>query len=155
MIRLKRGTPKECERLLHAALWSDWLYCEPFYLDDELVNVGNWSWKFNMVGFNESLAASDLSSAIRGTVATEDSSFVLHPRLQRLAELIFAHFGVSCDDEFVKSQTATHSERRAQTRYTIVVPIATAHERLEAQLQLRDFLRDKVSPVELAELMPQ
>ena len=155
IVRLKRGTLKECERLLHAALWSDSLYLEPFYLEDELVKEGNWTWKFNMIGFNAKLAESGMDRAILAGVATEDSSFVLHPRLHRLAELIFVHFGVSCDDEFIKSQIATHGygTRRAQTHYIVPVPTPTAHEQLEANLHLRDWLRDKVSPAELTELM--
>ncbi len=35
----------------------------------------------------------------------------------------------------------------------IPLPLPTAHQILEAQLQLREFLRDKVTPAELAELM--
>ena len=34
-----------------------------------------------------------------------------------------------------------------------VIPVATAHERLEARLQLREFLRAQVSPAEFGELM--
>jgi len=157
LIRLECGTLQECERLLCAALWSDSLYLEPFYLEDELANGGNWSWKFNMIGFNSRLAASGMNSAIRANVATDESSFVLLSRLHRLAELIFSHFGINCDDEFIKSQINTHGygARHNLTYYVVAVPNPTAHERLEAQLHLRDFLRDKVSPDELAELMGQ
>lgn len=35
----------------------------------------------------------------------------------------------------------------------VIVPVASAHQRLEARLQLRDFLRDKVGAPKLAELM--
>ena len=155
IIRLERGTTKECERLLHAALWSDSLYCEPFYLEDELVNEGNWAWKFNMVGFNARLANAGTDSAIRGHVETDDSSFVLHPRLERLAELIFSHFGVSCNDAFIESQMARYGYgvRHNLTHYVVPIPAATAHEQLEAHLQLREFLSDKVTSDELAALM--
>ena len=155
LIRLERGTDKECERLLHAALWSDSLYCEPFYLEDELVNEGNWTWRFNIIGFNTRLAATGMSSAIHGNVAADNSSFTLLARLGRLAELIFSHFGVSCNDEFIKSQMADYGygTRHNLTHYIVPVPVATAHEQLEAQLELRAFLRDKVTPAELAALM--
>ena len=131
------------------------MYLEPFYLEDELVNEGNWSWKFNMIGFNSRLAASGMNSAIRANVTTEESSFVLLSRLHRLAELIFSYFGISCDDEFIKSQITTHGygARHNLTYYVVAVPNPTAHEQPEAQLQLRDFLRDKVTPDELAALM--
>lgn len=46
-------------------------------------------------------------------------------------------------------------QRHTQPSLSVIVPIATAHERLEAQLELRDFLRDKLTAAELAELMPQ
>lgn len=70
-----------------------------------------------------------------------------------ILDLVSSYFGLTVKDKnIVKNGHALQIDRH---QYMLSFPAPTYHERIEAQLQLHEWLRDKVSPTELAELIGQ
>ena len=76
-------------------------------------------------------------------------------RLRRLLQLSLEYFPPSLSGDYTETTIFQSIWSYNYESWQIPVFAPTMHERLEAQLQLRDWLRDKVSPTELAELMGQ
>ena len=79
----------------------------------------------------------------------------LSPRQVRLATLVLQHFELWRNWNAQIYTLVQERWRYGDGYWQIPFSAPTAHQRLEAQLQIRDFLRDKVTPTELAELMPR
>ena len=72
--------------------------------------------------------------------------------LKELLRYFYPHRSAALQDE-LEFHGVDYQAKENPMAMSFVVPIPTAHDRLEAQLLLRAFLRGKVSPDELAELM--
>ena len=149
MLQLEWGTMEHFENLLRAVTWSDpaWKAAQQ--------TAPVWEWNFDLFGFNETLAVDGMSAAIYGWIDSEQTIREFSERHKRLLELIFTHLGATYNRKMDQFARALPANRREDCEFEIVVSQPTHHENLEAQLQLRDFLRDKVSITELRELMPQ
>ena len=84
---------------------------------------------------------------------SETHKLFFSARQSRLLELAVEYFNPRFN-ESLKEKTIVRDFRGGNaSHWKVPIFTPTAHQRLEAQLQLRDFLRDKVSSTELAELM--
>ncbi len=150
MLQIESGTAEELELLLRAILWQESLH-------DEFLEKINWQCKFDFFRFNVRSASSGMRFVARRMTVFGDRfgwfSFPFFERYYLLLELILSLMGVSFNKAIEESGVAQWSQ--LWEGYNFVVPLTrpTQHEFLESQILLRDFLRDKVSPAELAELM--
>ena len=132
-----------CERVLCAYAWN-----HPSWSDDTPLK-----WVFQIgVSSCENPKEDTFLVGGNGTAANQLNASGYNFFLRTL---IWKHLD-SHKKRKLEEQIAPNQKTYLQHHHWIIkVPIPTAHERLEAKLQLRDWLRDKVSPDELAELMPQ
>ena len=136
-----REIVETCERVLHAYAWS-----HPLWSDDIPLK-----WVFQIgVSSSENLKENTFLVGGDGTRANQLNA---SGHIVLLRTLIWRHLDSHKKSELAK-QIAPNQKTYLQHDFWIVqVPIPTAHERLEGRLLLRDWLRDKVSSTELAELM--
>ena len=141
------GTLDECREVIRAVLWSDF----------DLKFDSSWSWNI-LLSAIESRTVDPISPAeiaVQSTLEDDFALFSLSPRQSRLLRLIFENFGLHFTAQFKNNYLKSALCREQSAQWNIKVLAPSAHERLEAQLRLRDWLRDKVSPDELAALMNQ
>ena len=142
------GTRENFERFEQMLRWI-------LQSDDRWSGDFKWTWVINLDlhfegSFNYAEAVASFSE-IHG----DTGQFSLSARLSRLLQLAVEHFAPSFNKAFTKTSVFQAIWSRDYSEWHIPVVAPTAHERLEAQFQLRAFLRDKVSSTELAELMGQ
>ena len=140
--RVRRGTLDEFKALLRAMIWSE-------SAGDE---AKIWMLYFSSgtleVGLNDGIALDSLF--ISGRKETLPS-----PRHKRLLELARREFGLHYALDLVRRRSPVSQVAWNDYVLELKISVPTAHEQLEARLHLRDWLRNKVSSTELAELMPQ
>ena len=111
-----------------------------------------WTW---FIDLNPWLGSLDYVGAVarESELQGDFEAAPLSARQSRLLELVVEYFDPQIN-EALREKTVVQQTLTANG-YNWKVPVSapTAHERLEAHLQLRAWLRGKVSPVELAELM--
>ncbi len=140
--RAERGDLDECERLLRAIAGVDVNWQSGMGRD--LV--------FELGAMYLPFAAGETihSHIFDGTNIQEFSE-----SQYRLFALVFAHFGLNMNQPMERYSAARHYSHRHGYVWRLAIVPPSQHERLESLLDLRDWLRDKVSPAELSELMPQ
>lgn len=138
---------EKCRGLLRAALWSD----------SELKINGFLRWRIRLLHDNSLLVKPRIHEMLnRSCMEDQFALYHLSSRQSRLLQLIIENFGLHHANKFrqryFSSVMSLHRDSKENWEVDVYAP--TMHQILEARLNLRDFLRDKVSPAELAELMP-
>ena len=137
-----RGNIERCEQLLRWILQSDRRW------ETEAV----WTWDIHLGSGLGSLYDAQYV-AHESEIYSEKETFPLPVRLRRLLQLTLEYFPPSFKGNFIETTIFQSLWSYKYERWQIPVFAPTMHERLEAQLALRDWLRDKVSADELAELI--
>lgn len=146
IFHVSNGTSKNLEHLWRAILWNE-------SFSDEFWAQNSWQCQLNFFRFNTRSSSSGIKWTVRGMTEIKVPYFIFSERYHHLLELVLSHLGVSVNRDIEKCASIIRSKRWEGYRFSISVPKPTNHEFLESQLLLREFLRDKVSPEELAELM--
>ena len=140
--RVRRGTLDEFKSLLRAMIWSENARSE----------ATTWMLFFSShtleVGLNDGNSLDSLFKS--GRTETWPA-----PRHKRLLELARREFGLHYALELVRRRSPWPQVDWNDYVLELKIPVPTAHQQLEAQLQLRDWLQGKVSLAELSELMNQ
>lgn len=89
----------------------------------------------------------------RGWIATKSGRTDFSLNQKKLLDIISANFELRINRELAIKCIKGHMSKKAGMHFMVPVRAPSAHELLEFQLLLRDFLRDKVTPAELAGLM--
>lgn len=147
LVQVAHGNLEECRQLLWASLWIDSIW----------LSSQRWRWNID-IGWGsdyEAPTSDPRVMASRSDIENEIQGIELSPRLLRLLEIILAHFKLSHNRQTQSKTLVCNIRNLDNSCWNVPVPTPTAHEILEARLRLRDFLRDKLSPAELNELMPQ
>ena len=140
--RVRRGTLDEFKSLLRAMI-----LCE---------NSGDEAkiWMLYFSSHTLEIGLNDGASLQSLFVSGRDEMWPT-PRHKRLLELARREFGLYYALDLVRRRSDLQYVAWSDYVLEIQIPVPTAHQQIEARLMLRDFLRDKVSSTELAELMPQ
>ena len=138
LISVRGASFAEIEKLLRAALWSnaDW--------------DGNYpvSWMLTFTANFENYTA-ELTSLTLGAHSQPHTS---NPRLRRIMDLIAAYYRFECNAA-TRHRTAVRERWESVNQISIFVTAhgPSQHNRVEALLDLRDFLRVALSPAEFAD----
>ena len=140
--RVERGDLDECERIARAIARCDASWqAEP---SRDLV--------FDLDALQRPFGAED---CINGHLADGADVHEFSASQNRLFQLVFQQFGINRNQPMESYSTARHYSHRYGYIWRLPVALPSQHERLEALMDVRDWLRDQVSPDELAELMNQ
>ena len=134
---------ERCEQLVKAFSWSDPLWPEH----------GPWRWTFQ-VGLSSPLAAMR-NNFIVGRVSNGSKYSGSCARREILPRLILNYLNLHRDNTMQQKILPQHNYHLEHQFWRVDVAEPSAHERIEAHLMLREFLKDWVSSDELAELMEQ
>ena len=141
-VRANHGDLDECERITRAiavaSADADWQNAAKRTL---IFEVGEMKSPF--------VTGDDVAGTLFDGVETREFSALQN----RLFALVFAHFGLNLNAPMENYATARHISHAQGYAWRLSLALSSQHERLEARLQLREFLRDKVSSAELTELM--
>ena len=139
---VRRGTLDEFKSLLRAMIWSE----------NARTEAKTWMLFFSShtleVGLNDGNSLDSLFMSGRNETCPT-------PRHKRLLELARHAFELHYALDLVRRRSDLPQVAWNDYVLDIEIPSPSAHQQLEAKLQLRDWLRDKVCADELAELMPQ
>lgn len=143
----RKGTLNECEHLIRAVLWNDptitYIPECGFTLHIELIEAN-------------SPPILKIKRIARTYVWDFYETFRLSPHYMRLLELVIEGSQLQRNPQ-IKDKTAARKMwslfQSSGNLWFVTTTNPTQHERLEARLQLREWLRDKVSPDELTVLL--
>ena len=143
---VKQGTLRQCEEILRAALWIDstWSASEDW----------RWEWLLDMAGENPDPLTSSVIVE-KSELDNGGQRVELPPRLRRLLCLVCDYFVPRRNPATAMTSAVRFPLQYRRYFWRVPVDAPSQHQRLEAQLLLRDWLQGKVSSTELAELMEQ
>lgn len=141
-VRAGRGDLDECERVLRAIVRADAHWQSG--ATRKLV--------FDLGALDSPFAT---ENSINGHLLDDAKYQEFSASQNRLFRLVFEHFGLSLNRPMESYSAARHYSHRHGYVWRLPVALPSQHERLEALMDVRAWLRDKVSPDELAELMEQ
>ena len=144
LFKVEKGTLESCRNLLRDALWSDTFF-----------NSDSWEWTVDLSDIGaHPIEEVMLGNALNASfIENTNYNYDLSLRQRRLLELVIKDFQLHHNRELGAKYLVQQIWKFDGWEWTFVIPKPSAHEQLEAHLNLRNFLHDKVTPAELAELM--
>ncbi len=141
--RTQRGTPSEFVHIIRCIIWHHCIHL----IDDETRCIIRLAKPNSAVQTRFQIYPTSLKPRLLPNLGFPPES------ARRCFELASSYFALDYRADWLQ-----YTAIKEEINYNGVCPVVTIcspsyHQRLEAQLLLRDFLRDKVSPAELAELM--